>query len=143
MKKYWVFIVSLLFIGAIATSVINANSITNEKNKAEICSSPTIYNYLVDEGQQEQFFKTSIIFSSPEITTKINSIEINLKEETSQTLIPNKPMLPVVTKVYILPFKSKIKDLTVIFYDEQVKKLSKAICLAPESIPTGKITTLD
>lgn len=124
-------------------SVTNANSIDIEKNELETYSSPINYIYVLNEGQKEQFFNTSISLSSPKIISTANSIKISLMEETSKTLLSNKPILPVVTQVYILPFKSKIKEINIFFDKEQVTKLSKAIKLAPEPLPTGKIPNSD
>ena len=65
-----------------------------------------------------------------------NSVE--LEEATSFLMEPGKPILPRVTKTYILPFGSNIKDVFVEFSETTKQTLSKEIRPASEPIIEGK-----
>jgi hypothetical protein len=137
MKKLIAIGVIILFIGLAFAPSINANLGNIQTDELSNNKSLIIINDQIIKNQRDQIFETSICISSPEITKSRNNIKISLEEGTSQTLTPNKPMLPVITSVYILPFKSKIKDLNIYFDKKQVIKITEPINFAPEPIPTA------
>jgi len=138
-KKYFAVVLISLFIGFTFSPIINANSVSMQSKKVSEINSLVIIKDNINKNQRDQVYETSLYFSSPKTTKRGSNIKISLQEETSQTLKPNQPMLPVVTKVYILPFKSKIKDLNIYFGEVKEKKLLEPLCLAPEPIPIGQI----
>ncbi len=132
-KKILAIGVILLFIGiGIAPNIIadiNHFNFNDEK--------PTLLNNQIIKIQNKEHFSTSFSLSSPEIISTENYTDINLKEQTSKTFEPNKPMLPIVTKVFILPFKTEIKDIEIIPHGQKIKKISNPIKRTPEIIPIG------
>ena len=67
----------------------------------------------------------SIVISEPIIKEVENYATVNLDEATSFLLDAGRPMLPIVNRVFILPFGSKILDVTVSFSEEYEIILSK------------------
>lgn len=129
------FVIILIFIGSMFSSSINAKV----KNSSE-CKifEPNIVNFFNESNSKNQQFCTfekSISISSPEIQQENNYLKIHVKEETSQTMKPKKPILPVVTCVFLFPFKTKIHSINVNFCKVNEKKIFYPVCLAPESIP--------
>jgi hypothetical protein len=62
---------------------------------------------------------------------------IELEESTSSIISAGKPMLPVITEVFKLPFGSKLKNVDVSFSDENEIVLSNEIQPCPSAIPTN------
>ena len=89
--------------------------------------------------------ETNILFSEPIIIETDEHIEISLKEATSYHHISGEYMIPVVTKVYVLPFKTIIQDVNVEFSDKLKQLPEKKIKLAPEpsldNHPVQKVTS--
>jgi hypothetical protein len=123
-----------LIIGILALiiiSVLNPIVIGYDTTKEDIpliCHDKSSYDDCL-------IIKKSIIISSPKIYLKNNYLRIHVNEETSQTVKPNKTLLPVVTQVFLLPFKTRIKYVNVSFNKVNEKKINHPICLAPETIP--------
>jgi len=83
--------------------------------------------------------KTEIInISSPTLTNVDEYLKVELSEATSLIMNAGEPVLPKVTKVYILPVGSNIKDVSVIFSNEKYEILDKDVRPAPEPIIEGK-----
>ena len=97
-------------------------------------NSITIIDKHIGNIQDENVFEKSIFFSPPELQKTGNYFKIRLKEQTSQTMLPNKPLLPVVTHQFIFPFTSKINDVNVCFYEQKNEKISHPIFLSPEPV---------
>ena len=128
--------VILLFICVAFAPSINAD--INKASENEILKPHTVT--VVDESDSEtlgdNIFSKSILLTTPEIQQVGDYSRIHIKDETSQTMKTKKPLLPVVTRVFLFPFKTKIKDVSVCFYGVKEKKISNPICLAPEQIPS-------
>ena len=77
----------------------------------------------------------TIYLSSPVIIKNDQNVNIDFKESTSFLTNRNEPMLPYITKVYILPFKSEILDLNVILSGTHQIKLSQKVQLSSENKP--------
>ena len=68
-----------------------------------------------------------ILISKPVIKDENNFVTVSMQEGNSFLLEPDKPMLPIVTRVFILPFGSKIKSVNVNYNGENEIILSKDI----------------
>ena len=65
---------------------------------------------LTDNNQKNLVIKNeSIVLTKPIIEDVGKYVKMNLPESTSSILSAGKPMLPVITKVFTLPFGSKIR----------------------------------
>ena len=92
---------------------------------------------IVASSSTDQKFveKTDILsFSSVQLFEKNEYISIDLSEATSYLTTPGGYMLPVVTRVYTFPFKTKITDVAVSYTETQEKIISKPVQLAPQPI---------
>ena len=76
----------------------------------------------------------TLSFSSVQLFEKNEYISIDLSEATSYLTTPGSYLLPVVTRVYTFPFKTKITDVTVSYTETQEKTISKPVQLAPQPI---------
>ena len=76
----------------------------------------------------------TVLFSSVQYSEKNDSVNIELAEATSYLTTPNSYLLPVVTRVYTYPFKTKITDVTVTYTQIQEKIISKPVELAPQPV---------
>ena len=77
----------------------------------------------------------SIVISEPIIKEVENYVTVNLDEATSFLSDAGRPMLPIVTRVFILPFGSKIHSVTVSFSEEYEMMLPKEVQPASELTP--------
>lgn len=112
MKKIFIIVITTVLIFSGFMIVANADSDQN-KNKTK---------------------EQSFVISEPYIKDSEGYFTINFEESTSYILDSGKPMLPVFSKVFILPFGSKLKNVEVIFSNENEILLSKEIKPAPEII---------
>jgi len=117
MKKF----LHLAVIGILVLSGLGAVALTEydiakneliEKTNFYSLSRPTLYEY----GQY---------------------ISVELDGATSFEMVPGEPVLPKITKVYLLPFASIIKDVTVEFSEAKKQILTKEIRPAPEPLIDG------
>ena len=74
----------------------------------------------------------TISFSEPDIQDEGQYVRVLLKEATSSLFEQDKPMLPVVTKIFTFPFGTKITDVTVSFSKQNELIVSKEVTPAPE-----------
>lgn len=121
-------IISILAITILILSGIGTVSIANDKT----------FELKTDKRQ--------LIFSEPIINDEGEYLTVNLKEATTSLLDADNPSLPVVTQVFIYPFKTKINDIEVIFSEpknlvlnKQIKPASKPIMLDTELKTTNQI----
>ena len=82
----------------------------------------------------------SFPLSVPVISKHMEYSSVELTGATSYIMEPGKPVLPKVTKVYVLPFASTIKDVSVEFSEIQTQILSHEIRPASEPIIDGEYT---
>lgn len=82
----------------------------------------------------------SFTLSIPIVSKQMEYSSVELTGATSYIMEPGKPVLPKVTKVYVLPFASTIKDVSVEFSEVQTQVLSYEIRPAPEPIIDGEYT---
>ncbi|UCF13541.1 MAG: peptidase C25 [Thermoplasmatales archaeon] len=87
----------------------------------------------IEQGTLEKI--ESISFSDPKLKELDDYVEVKLNEATSYLMEPGNYILPTVTRVFVFPFRTKIKNVDVDFSDIKEKILSKNICLATEPIP--------
>ena len=87
----------------------------------------------------------SIIISQPTIYDENDFLAVSLKEGNSYLLGINKPMIPTITKVYTLPFGSKINNVKVSYNGRNEILLTKYIKPAINPTPIGMdvLTELD
>jgi len=78
--------------------------------------------------------KESFNISEPQFVDMGQFISIRLKEATSTLFDIGKPVLPVVTQVFSLPFGSRIVQVDVVFSNEKEIQLSKAVSLFTEPL---------
>jgi hypothetical protein len=115
MKKLFpMVVIGLIIIGGIEASAISNNQNNNTSAKIE-----------------------SILVSEPKIVNSGAYQKIELEESTSSIIYAGKPMLPVVTKVFTLPFGSKNIGVDVSFSEENEMFLSKQIQPCPSAIPVN------
>jgi hypothetical protein len=134
-RKNIALVVIFLFIGLTFAPSINANISKNSEIKISKPHTLTVIDEIKSEIQRDDIFKKSILISAPKIQKVGDYYKIHIEEETSQTMQPNEPLLPVVTHVFLFPLKTKIINVSVNFYGEKEKKISDPICLAPEPLP--------
>ena len=87
-----------------------------------------------ENNDETQFNTVSMVISEPIITEKNEYLTVNLKESESLLMETGKPMLPVITKVFMLPLGTNIVDVKVDF-DTQEQVLSKKIQPSPRPVP--------
>jgi len=76
-----------------------------------------------------------IAISEPIIDETNQYVTVNLRKATSSLSKAGEPVLPVVTKEFILPFGSKIRHVDVSFSEANKIVLSKQVQPGPEPIP--------
>lgn len=103
---------SISIISILVLSGLGAVALSDEKNEINI--------------------KETIIFSQPRIIEQEKYITIESSEATSEIMSGGKPLIPTFTKVYTLPFGSKVKNVQVTFSETLKQKISKPILPAPE-----------
>ena len=64
-------------------------------------------------------------------------VTVTLDEAASSLLDPGKPLLPVVTKVFVFPFGTRILDVTVRASEAREISISKPVIPASEPMPVG------
>lgn len=84
------------------------------------------------ESDNENLKSESVSFSVPIIQDKNEYISIELAETTYNSWESNKPMMPVITKVYMFDFGTTIDDVEVTFSDDIQQAVSKPIIPSPE-----------
>jgi len=112
MKK----VLPLMMVGILVLSGLGAVAITDDKS----------YDLKIENE--------SIIISKPIITDIGQYVTVTIEESTSSLLHAGKPVLPVVTKVFALPFGSKISHVDVIFSEENEIALSKEVLPGSEPV---------
>jgi len=78
--------------------------------------------------------RDSLSFSSVQLVEEHDYTNVDLSETTSYLTTQGSYMLPVVTRVYTFPFKTKITDVVVSFTELQEKTISKPLKLALQPI---------
>jgi hypothetical protein len=78
--------------------------------------------------------RASMSFSSPMITIESDGAAISLSQATSQLNTPGGYQLPAVTKVFTLPFRTKVTQVDVIFSDITTQTLSMSPRIAAEPL---------
>ena len=81
--------------------------------------------------------------SKPVIEDENEFVTVLLNEDNSYLLNPGKPRLPVLNKVYTLPFGSKILSVDVSYNGENEILLSKIVKPAIEPTPIGSRIKID
>jgi len=87
-----------------------------------------------EEKNQESVIKEKIELSEPIIITEEDFVDIYLEEQSTSILEPGKPDLPVITKVYTFPFKTKILDLDISFKETEEILINKKVKAAAEPL---------
>jgi hypothetical protein len=83
--------------------------------------------------------KTDFIhFSPPTLHEEGKYVSVELEEATSYIVRPGEPMLPKVTEVYVLPFGSNVKDVTVEFSEFKKQGVSKQVKPASKPVIDGR-----
>jgi hypothetical protein len=84
-------------------------------------------------GKQNETCKTdTIYFSSPKLSEKDDYIIVDIPESTHCLIGAGKPALPVVTKLYMFPFGTHIKNVEISYSKTEKEYLTKPIIPAPE-----------
>jgi hypothetical protein len=79
--------------------------------------------------------KESIMLSELTIEESDGYLTVYLKESTSLHLETGKPVLPVVTKTFVFPLGTSIRDVEVTFSNVETRVLPKKIQPAPKPVP--------
>ena len=87
--------------------------------------------------------KEKILISKPTVKDENNFVTVSLSEGNSYLLEPNRPMLPTVTRVFTLPFGSKIMSVDVSYNGINDIVLSKDVKPAIEPSPIGTNIEVD
>jgi hypothetical protein len=89
--------------------------------------------------QKENFIIESDLYqiSNPIILDYDNFISIELNEATSYNIKPGEPVLPKITKTYILPFGVKINEVKVEYIETNSQVLTKEIRPGYEALIDG------
>lgn len=82
----------------------------------------------------------SIVISEPIIQEESEYITLNFEESTAYLMNVGEPMLPFVSKVYTLPFGTKIKSVEVSLSDAKELSVSKDVKPVPEPKPVSLVT---
>jgi len=90
-----------------------------------------------DESCDIKIENESVIISKPIITEIGQYVTVNIEESTTSLLNAGKPVLPVITKVFTLPFGSKINRVDVNFSDVKEQLLFREV--QPGSRPVTSI----
>jgi hypothetical protein len=85
----------------------------------------------------------SVIFSNPIIIEENNSITIELEESTSKLMQPGRPILPIYSKIFILPFGTEIKNIVCTPYDISEKKIDVEVKASPEPKLIGSVNSFE
>jgi len=117
LEKAGALLIVLFLIGAFSVTCANA---INIKNNAE-----------TSVNNQKTWTQT-VIFSSPKIAEKEDTIAIEFDEIDSYTNIPGQPILPYKSIVATFPLGTKINDVTCIFSEPEKIQLNKPIKSAPQ-----------
>jgi len=112
MKK----VLPLMMVGILVLSGLGAVAITDDKS----------YDLKIENEL--------VIISEPIITDIGQYVTVTIEESTSSLLHAGKPVLPVVTKVFTLPFGSEISHVDVIFSEESEIALSKEVLPGSEPV---------
>jgi hypothetical protein len=87
-----------------------------------------------DKSYDLKIENESVIISKPIIADIGQYVTVTIEESTSSLLHAGKPVLPVITKVFTLPFGSKISYVDVIFSEENEIVLSKEVLPGSEPV---------
>jgi len=82
----------------------------------------------------------SLVISRPVIVEKEEYVTVDFEESTSFLCDVGEPMLPIATKVYTLPFGSKINNIEVTFSDPQEISISNLVKPVPEPTLAGTVS---
>jgi len=118
MKK----ILPLIIIGILILSGFGAVALTEIE---------TVENELIEKTD---FYS----LSHPILCEYGQYVSVELEDATSFEMVPGEPVLPRITKVYVLPFASVIRDVTVKSSEVKKQILSNEIRPAPEPVIDGK-----
>ena len=90
----------------------------------------------ISENNSESEQKTDhLLFSTPQILEKEDSVRITIDEATSYTMDQGHYILPTVTQIYHFPFGTKIDHVDVAFSEITQQTLSKKIQTASQPLP--------
>jgi len=115
-------ILLILIIGSIILSSLGVVGLNDDKN-----------------NDLEKSLSESIIISKPIVKDNGEYITVELYEATSTISEIGNPMLPVVTKIFTFPFKTKINSVEVSFSEQKTIQLTKQIGPAPEPVAVSVI----
>jgi hypothetical protein len=111
-------IVGILVLSGLGAVAITNNKTSDLKNKTELIS-----------------------ISEPVVKDAGQYVTVSLEEAAKSFIESDKPMLPVVTKVYTFPFGTKISHVDVCFSDTKEMTLTKKVQPAVEPVPVDvKVT---
>ena len=89
---------------------------------------------LQEKDNETIFKKETFNISEPIITEKGEFLEIDLEESSSNIIETGKPILPIITKTFTFPLRTRIVDVNVDFEIKE-KILQKKILPSPKPVP--------
>ena len=100
----------------------------------EACFIPCISG---DFNKNNDFYEMddTFVFSEPILQEKEKYFTIDIKEATTYLICPGMPLLPVFTKTYIFPFKTKILEIECNPLEINQETIFQKIQPSPEPIP--------
>ena len=121
MKKF----ITLIIVGTLVFSGLGAVAINDGKS----------YDLKI--------MNESIIISKPIITEIGQYLTVDIEESTSSLLRAGKPVLPVITKIFTLPFGSKISHVDIIFSEVKEQLLLGDVQPGPRPVTLIKGMQID
>ncbi len=98
---------------------------------------------LLFKGKKGNIVSKTIVFSQPKIVKNEKFVSIDILKANSSYWEKDKPLLPVINKVFEFEFGIMIDSVEVTFSDLITRKLSKLVEPAPELLPLYSILELN
>jgi len=105
---------SLLIIGMLVFSGINAVAFSNDSNEIKHISE-------------------CFSFSNPTMKKSGDYVQVSIDESNAELMNENKPLLPMITKVYTFPLGTKIDEITFAAEESYNHEISKQIMPSPNT----------
>lgn len=93
----------------------------------------------IKDHSREMTMSEKVIFSTPTLNDQNGYVSISLKEATSYATEPGNPVLPMYTKLIVLPFGATVKDVTYTSSSPQNIQVSNEVLPAPQPSPISDV----
>jgi hypothetical protein len=96
-----------------------------------------------DDSFRSTVMCESITVSEPVVEMVGDFVQVDLPESSSMILLPGKPILPVVSRVFRLPFGSRVGDVDIMCFGYTKVVLPGVVQPAPEPIPDAAMGSIN